>query len=361
MENYFLLFLIDIYKFLTSYLKKAYAIKAKLYLCKNYSKLIKNDEIFLNIEFELLISLLMDECLFVNSEFEVLESVVKWLLFDYEMRREYVKELLDLIRPSNLKSLKLYDYLNSIQCEDLKIKIGNYLYEKFEIHHSIGVDESRKYLRKSILIFGGVINTANNKLNNKVYCFDTVKLKIFPILNSFLTRSNHCVSELNDLLFIAGGEVDLAISDLVQIFDLDYFRKLINDYYSNNLPDYDSIESDDDNNSQYQNEILNNCQHMLQARTDFGLCSIDDKLFVFGGWIGSDVGDKVECFSAFENRWFIISSLPTLRYEFACIALSNSSFIYLIGGKNSFETKLSLVSSRVNQCTKNVLGVLVPY
>ncbi len=65
--------------------------------------------------------------------------------------------------------------------------------------------------------------------------------------------------------------------------------------------------------------------------------------YVFGGWIGSTVGDLVECYNPLDNKWFNISTLPSLRYEFACIALKNSSFIYLIGGKSTFDTKLSLV------------------
>ena len=101
--------------------------------------------------------------------------------------------------------MKIKNYLNDIECEDLKIKIGSYLFEKFEIQNYSSIvkcEEPRNYLRKSILIIGGINDAANNRLNKKVYCFDTVNFKIFSILDSFLTRSNHCVSELNDLVFI---------------------------------------------------------------------------------------------------------------------------------------------------------------
>lgn len=338
---------IDIYKFLSSYFKFYYAEKAKLYLCKNYTNLISTQK-FLNIDFVLLIELLKNHNLIVNSEFEIFESVVQWLAYDYENRFGYLKDLLSLIRISSLKSIKITNYLNDIECDDLKIKIGSYLYEAFEIQNYSSIakfEEPRNYSRKSILIIGGIRDAANNRLNRKVFCFDTVNLKIFSICDSFLARSNHCISELNDLVYISGGEINLEISDLVEIFDLDYFRQLINDYYSNSII---IINASDDNESvddyiEYQEENKIKNQNLIQARTDFGMCTVDDKLYVFGGWIGSTVGDLVECYNPLDNKWFNISTLPSLRYEFACVALKNSSFIYLIGGTSTFDTKLSLV------------------
>ncbi len=277
----FLLFS-DIYKFFSSYLKFYYAEKAKLYLCKNYTNLISTQK-FLNIDFVLLIDLLKNHNLIVNSEFEIFESVVRWLAFDYENRFNYLKDLLDLIKISSLKSIKITNYLNDIECDDLKIKIGSYLYEAFEIQNYSNIakfEESRNYSRKSILIIGGIRDAANNRLNRKVYCFDTVNLKIFSICDSFLARSNHCISELNDLVYISGGEINLEISDLVEIFDLDYFRQLINDFYSNSII---IINGSDDNESiddyiEYQQENKIKNQNLIQARTDFGMCTVDDKL-----------------------------------------------------------------------------------
>lgn len=336
------MFSLDIYNFLSSYLKFFYAEKAKLYLCKNYFKLIETER-FLSIEIDLLIDILKNSNLDVNSEFEIFESVIKWISFDFDNRCIYVKDLLALVRTSSLKSLKITNYLNQIECDDLKIQVGSYIFEKFEsqIHtNTVKFEEPRKYLRKSILIIGGITNALSNTLNNRIYCFDTVNLRIFSISNSFLTRSNHCICELNDLVFISGGEIDLAISDLVEIFDLDYFRQLINNYCSNVLQ-HDSKTEEPSVNNEIETNIK--IQHLNQARTDFGMCTIDDKLYVFGGWIGSWVGDTVECYSPIENTWFTISTLQTLRYEFACVSLINSNFIYLIGGTSTFDTKLSLV------------------
>jgi actin-binding protein IPP len=302
-----------------------------LYLCRNYSKLIDTGHVFLTIDFDFLYNLLTDDNLYLNSEFEIFDSILKWLSFDYDIRGIHAKQLLDLIRTSYLKSIKLYNYLNNIQCYDLKITIAKYLYEKFEVSNSFKtIEEPRKYLRKSILVFGGVVDTLTSRLNNKVYCFDTANQRLFSLSGSFLKRSNHCVCEFNDLIFVSGGEINLSISDLVEIYDLDHFRRLIKDYYSNS-----HLQTDE--------KGAKSIQSMLQARTDFAMCTIDDKLYVFGGWIGSDVGNSIECYTPIENKWFQISTMPTLRYDFACVALKNSNFIYLIGGTTPFETKLSLV------------------
>lgn len=353
-------------------------MRVKQYLCKNYAKLIENDEIFQNISIDLLHDLLVDDNLCVNSEFEIFSSVVKWLQFDYDNRSIYFNQLFQQVHVSCIKSIKLINYLNNnVKSAQLKLAIANYLYSQYSDDTQIGTKFliSRKYLRHSIIIFGGLTNALTNKVNPSVYNFDTLNLKLFPIMSLNFSRSNHSTCELNDLVFVAGGEIDSCIHNSVEIYDVDYFRKLIKSYYLNpvNLLNYvqNEVETDvdadtnasEDSFDEVENEEVNTdhnltsinnvaavnasfitLHEMTEGRTDFGLAAIEDRVFAFGGWIGFELDSSIEYYSLNENKWFKISNrLTQPRYEFACIALSNSNFIYLIGGSTPYEMKLTLV------------------
>jgi actin-binding protein IPP len=51
-------------------------------------------------------------------------------------------------------------------------------------------------------------------------------------------------------------------------------------------------------------------------RCGLGVCTSDGKIYAFGGWVGSQLGDSIEMYDSNRGDWLLYAQIP--RPKFAC-------------------------------------------
>ncbi len=100
---------------------------------------------------------------------------------------------------------------------------------------------------------------------------------------------------------------------------------------------------------------------MLFAKANFSLCSLNNKLYSFGGiTLDEDRIDIVECYDIVDNVWIYIGTMPSPFVAGSVVAYHNAFFI--MGGRvgvgklrtPSFNRKtkfsVNLIKGRINSC-----------
>ncbi|XP_054160938.1 uncharacterized protein LOC128958993 [Oppia nitens] len=78
--------------------------------------------------------------------------------------------------------------------------------------------------------------------------------------------------------------------------------------------------------------VWQSIQSMSTIRSDFGLVSLNSKLYAMGGYNYGESLNSVETYDTQTNTWKSISSMNILRYEFDSAVVNNT--IYVCGGRN---------------------------
>ncbi|QUI20895.1 hypothetical protein HZI73_00590 [Vallitalea pronyensis] len=144
-------------------------------------------------------------------------------------------------------------------------------------------------------------------------------------------------------------EVDGVIIDNhhYTIFEHDYLLPLTTHEYrvrvttSSGTSDWSPIITQKTSNPKLTTlNTLKVSQELIQPRYGFKTITVDDKIFIIGGY-GQGYVDTIETFDHEANHWDIITSLPTTRLQPAVVAHENK--IYVIGGYNQTDQELGTI------------------
>ena len=192
------------------------------------------------------------------------------------------------------------------ECEDLSLKVAlGKLVQDFQVDRRVSRDtvlnrrlpymlHPRKCSQRSMYVIGGYRREAGGRWSDSrslshVEVFNTFSAQwtsLPPLSNA---RSGHGAATLNGQIFVAGGEnTDSMILDSMECFD----------------PGRNSW-------IHVANLTLPRCAHSL--------CAVDNQLYAIGGWVGSEIGDTIERYSAEDNTWEITCNVNTLRYAMGSI------------------------------------------
>ena len=76
-------------------------------------------------------------------------------------------------------------------------------------------------------------------------------------------------------------------------------------------------------------EVLSSVE-MIQARRDHKVIVYNNKLFVFGGFDGSEILNTVEMYEPGMSKFIMMAPMKTARKKFACCRVGN--LVYIVGG-----------------------------
>ncbi len=80
---------------------------------------------------------------------------------------------------------------------------------------------------------------------------------------------------------------------------------------------------------------------MSTGRSDFSGCSVNEKIYAFGGWSGGITISSVEEYDPMTDTWKTKASIPTPRWGLTCSVVNGK--IYAIGGSLLDFTSVSTV------------------
>uniref|UniRef100_A0A8C9YP21 Kelch-like protein 25 n=1 Tax=Sander lucioperca TaxID=283035 RepID=A0A8C9YP21_SANLU len=314
----------------------------------------------------------MSKCLFLNGGFEwspdlwqvVFTSVMRWVRYDLEARRQHLAELLRGIRLALLPSDCL---LEAVACEELLMadKRSRSIVEeamqcKKKILQNDGVVTSPcarpRKAGHTLLILGGqtfmcdkiyqvdhkakeIIPKAElpsprkefsacaigckvyvtggrgseNGVSKDVWIYDTVHEEWYKGAPMLIARFGHGSAELENSLYVVGGHTAIAgvfpASPSVSLKQVERYDPLSNKW-TMMAPLRDGV-------------------------SNAAVVSAKLKLFVFGGTtIHRDKASKVQCYDPVGNRWDIAAECPQpWRYTAAAVL---GSQIFIMGGDTEF-------------------------
>lgn len=257
---------------------------AKLFIVENFRGVVRSEE-FLQLPLNVLLRFLQSDELHIDAEYEVLDAALRWLDSEAAGRRRSTYEVmatvrLPLIPPSVCEQ-------SIAACEDLGIKFAvqkliQDVRATVNRQSSIAV-QPRRHTRQTVYIVGGYCRDVGARWSDsttlsRVDGFETF-LRVWgsgPSLSS--SRSGVVVVTLNGALYAIGGESDSLISDCVECFD----------------------------------PVIGNRWQTVQSltvpRCSAGACAVDERLYVFGGWIGAEIGKSVEFYDTRRKNWTMIDS-----------------------------------------------------
>ncbi|XP_077295672.1 kelch-like protein 1 isoform X1 [Arctopsyche grandis] len=183
--------------------------RTKVYIAKNYLKIIQEDE-FLDMSCERLGELLHSDDLKIAREEQAFQGLKIWVQKNYESRKKHLDTLLKYIR---LPLLPVQFILNEVKplCYD-SLSCCQMLLDTFEYHHNpekiprftLLNSKPRKCCQQTVLIVGGDDDTTSGKI--EIYDANNDKCYTYHDLNNKTTEFEAVV--LNNKLITMGGITD---------------------------------------------------------------------------------------------------------------------------------------------------------
>ncbi|ESO99112.1 hypothetical protein LOTGIDRAFT_173854 [Lottia gigantea] len=280
---------------------------SKKYACAHFSSVVL-DEDFMKLSVDCIVDLLRDRRLNCKSEDIVFKAAVKWLEFDPDQRRKSRFKVLECVK---------YPLITESYLMDVVIKMGHLSEEDKEkdllddaimFHlvpsrrdmlnsYQITPRFSFPYFECAVLLGGRVMDG----LSNEVECYrattnDFISLKTLP----FKKRNEFAACTMGNEIYVSGG---LRSSE---------FWK-----YDPNF------------------ETWLKGSNMMHARRRHAMASVDDCIYVLGGFDEEVVLCSIEKWNKKSNTWEEAGSLNTAVENMGFVAFGKK--IYLFGGKNSEE------------------------
>jgi len=269
---------------------------ARLFILENFCRIVKSEE-FLQLPLDVLLRFLRSDELHIDAEYEVLDAALHWLDSDAAGRRRSTYDVLATVRLS-LIPLSVCEG-SAAACRDLGIKFAVQKLVR-DVHVTSGIQSSlavqpRRHTRQTVYIIGGYHRDVGARWSDsttlsRVDAFETY-LRAWgsgPALSS--SRSGVVVVTLNGAMYAIGGESDSLISDCVECFD--------------------PVIS-----SQWQT-----IQTLTIPRCSAGACAVNDQIYVFGGWIGAEIGKSVEFYDPQRRKWTVINTFRGVpRYSMGVV------------------------------------------
>ncbi|XP_011500477.1 PREDICTED: actin-binding protein IPP [Ceratosolen solmsi marchali] len=268
---------------------------------------VSQEEEFLDLPKEHLVSFLSSENIHIDTEFQVFEAAYNWITHDIPARRCYVFEIFSHIR-LRLCSMAC---LNQIiyKCNDGSLTVALTSIKKDLICNKgclvpLRV-QPRHCAKKNILVIGGIKRDSNTWVKPSESIYDTVN-KYNTFKNTWsevapvqIERVLPGVALLSGKVYVVGGEIDYDIIASGECYDP-------------------------------HDNVWTSIACMVEPRCEFGLCAFNNNLYAFGGWVGEDIGDTIEIYDPVINFWTVSGKLPEPRFSMGVVAYDG--LIYIVGG-----------------------------
>ncbi|KAG8442092.1 hypothetical protein GDO86_011039 [Hymenochirus boettgeri] len=247
----------------------------------------------------------------VESELALFQMSVLWLEHDRETRMQYAPDLMKRLRFALIPAPELVERVQSVDfmrsdpvCQKLLLDAMNYHLMPFRQHCRQSLASRIRSNKKMLLLVGGLPPGPDRLPSNLVQYYDDEK-KTWKILTIMPYNSaHHCVVEVENFLFVLGGE--------------DQWNP--NGENSIRMPNYG---------------FGSNVFKLCSRRASFYSCRLEKHLYVIGGRNETGYLSSVECYNLETNEWRYVSSLPQPLAAHAG-AVHNGK-IYISGGVHNGE------------------------
>ncbi|UJR34957.1 hypothetical protein I4U23_027735 [Adineta vaga] len=270
---------------------------------------VKESEEFLLLPVNQLIDIISNDELNISSEEDVYLTVMKWISYDTEQRKQYLSKIFEHIRFPLMSARFLVGRVSSDPlikadqiCRDLIDEAKDYLLLPQERLNMQGPRTKRRKPLKSSEVLFAVGGWCSGDAIATVEMFDPTMNEWKTVGSMSKRRCGVGVGVLNNLLYAVGGHDGVS--------------------YLN------SVERFDPQTNQWNNDIA----PTSSCRTSVGVTVLDDCLFAVGGQDGISCLNLVEKYDPTIERWTRVASMGTKRLGVAVAVLDG--YLYAIGGSD---------------------------
>ncbi|XP_074040860.1 kelch like family member 18 [Leptinotarsa decemlineata] len=273
---------------------------------ESYFHEVSQHEEYLNLQVEDIKNLFTKNELRVDSEEQVFEACMRWVKHDVERRKEFLPELLSLVRLPLLSPLYITDRVRnedqirySIQCRDLVDEALTFhlIPERRALIQSFRTEPRVCDIKGYIYVVGG-LNRHGDSLSTVEYYDPKIdKWNMAPPMS--MMRSRLGVAVLKSKLFAFGGYNGKDRLSSVEVYDA------IRKEWSTVTP-------------------------MICKRSALGATALGDIIYVCGGYDGVTSLNSVERYHPATSSWCSLAPMNKSRSAGAVIACQG--FIYALGG-----------------------------
>ncbi|KAH3851436.1 kelch-like protein 12 isoform X2 [Dreissena polymorpha] len=355
---------IGIYHFAEIHNCVALKIKAREFIEKNFTDVVKSDE-FYSLNLIKLSEFILSDELNVETEDTVLEALINWAEHEFASRKNDFCELLPLVRLPLIRSHIVRDklgkhplVLNCTKCKSYLQHLCDFednpaTYEG-DFDFSLNLRTGMYVPQSCLLIIGGVEQTGVRPCPN---CYNPVAREAFYIdefpeskkIGKYDCEDIACVVTEDNQIFAGGG--NYIHHHLFDDSEDDSFEEL---EYKEYVVQKDFYQFDMDHNEWCARAP------MLFPKSNFTLASLNGKIYCFGGLTeNKHPTEIIEVYDIERNRWNYQGMLPTTLVDLSSIVYKEH--IYLVGGRTGVGAHNSLIRySPENEDWTSLAGMLTP-
>ncbi|XP_073968534.1 kelch-like protein 10 isoform X2 [Rhodnius prolixus] len=313
------------------------AAEARRYVLDHFTEFFQQQEEFLAMSKDDVVSLLSDEFLNVRKEEQVFFAADKWIKHDLTNRQQFATDLLSCVRINFLpKSFYLQNIVTASYFEHVEQSVRDRMARA--IVHSpmrlrttawsntdLLLDSAPTFLpripHEIVFAIGG---WSNGSPTNRIETYDVRANCWFPFhKRDFLSRAYHGVICVNSLIYVIGGFNGSVHFNSVRCFDpvLGFWTE-------------------------------KSCMH--HARCYVSCVELDGYIYAIGGFDGNERLSHVEKYSIEKNQWEQVSPMKRARSDAGATVFKN--MIYIAGG---FSGHMILSSVEVYDPNKDIWSPIV--
>ncbi|XP_045168944.2 kelch-like protein 10 [Mercenaria mercenaria] len=348
---------IGIYKFAKAYFCHNLERISFRYLMHNYCKVCTQSNEFLQLNAEELAEMLSRDELNVKNEELVFDSVLRWIDYDPERRRNCMAKLLRSIRLGLLSTqyfvekVKPHPYVKeSENCKPIIIETLKFLYD-LDMDGKEEIDPVNQLARPRVpheilFVVGG---WSGGSPTNIVETYDTRADK-WIICEAMDTgpRAYHGTACLGNVIYIIGGFDGMEYFNSVRCFDpvsktwaevapmnakRCYVSTATLDGLIYAMGGYDGHNRQNTAERYFpQNNQWSLIQPMTHQRSDASATSLSGRIYICGGFNGQECLLNAEAYDPNTNQWTMIAPMRNRRSGVGVIAYRDH--VFALGGFN---------------------------
>ena len=242
----------------------------------------------------------------VYSEKDVFQAITTWIDYDFYNRNKFMPTMLDEVRLPLMETRYVEENVSqhpavrdSLECMRKLFKAQTHKLDPDNKQRYS--DSSRQLLKRSLKVQQSsvfMMNMGFDKICVYEFLFDKKEWRKSKSL-SFPVENCGTVM-VDNMFYVFGGSLSSSeTSDVTEKFNCDSKQ-----WYS--------------------------CEPMLEERSCFGVCSVNDKIYAFGGKKLNHVLKTCEVYDCDLNTWKYLPSMSKPNFGSACVYFLNS--IWVLGG-----------------------------
>ncbi|XP_049820969.1 kelch-like protein 5 [Aethina tumida] len=326
-------------------------MEANSYTSQHFMQVIRNQE-FLQLTVEQMTTLLNNDVLNVPSEEHIFHALMNWVNHDPVERKQYVGQLLELVKLPLLSPAFLTDHVEAIvgddiNCQKLIIEAMKWhLLPERRLQMACARTRPRKATLGKLFVVGGM---DKNKGATTIECYDPRRDMWSVAYNMSGRRLQFGIALMGDKLLVVGGRDGLKTLNTMECLDMDLgswcqlspmnthrhglgVAVLGGTLYAVGGHDGWSYL----NTVERWDPVARSWQYvapMQNQRCSAGIAVLNGKLYAVGGRDGASCLRTVECYDPHTNKWTPTAPL-TRRRGGVGVAVANG-FLYAMGGQDA--------------------------